>query len=523
MGDNELVEVDPNEINREKDSGAVGTSAPTGINKQGWSGKYVNYKFQDIHRVIEDALTSSGGFLGVKDNSDTVNTSNNIRAIDGYTYNRALTTELQFVDRDNNTGAPHNFGRFIRSMVNPIYTERIMWTAISGKEKVVDPEFDEFMVNSDGRNNSYSSQQRYGAKQAVSHDVVYRVCDKVNGKFRVNTRGITLTNENYIEEDESGELNSIAFLDHYDYKDDGSIENVYQRRYYMDKGRCKTSLMVAEDNGESWKKLKYEDVPGKTKDIGINVMCADAFLVDYEPTSGYVPQNPTFKPVVYKYADYFNENNRHQWLMTKHRNPIMNFPNTGNVKGTNGSLGHMLDQRGTADGVFPPTPTYVQPKEVAVSIQDLERSKIELHELMSDSGVQVSVSNSAQSGTSKQYDYKATADALRRTVQLLKEMDKWVFEMFKLFNNKNYDYERLYPANFYIQEEVTIDEAIDFATKLEDREKYQSAELVLQSVIIEKFGGKLGDKNLDLINEEFKTVSRDDDKSDLGNPKEPNE
>jgi len=150
-----------------------------------------------------------------------------------------------------------------------------------------------------------------------------------------------------------------------------------------------------------------------------------------------------------------------------------------------------------------------------VSIQDLERSKAELHELMSDSGVQVSVSNSAQSGSSKQYDYKATADALRRTVQLLKEMDKWVFMMFKKFNNKGYDYERLYPDNFFPKEEVAIDDAISMAEKLIEIQKPLSAQLVLLTTITEKFAGKLGDDNMEEIAKEFETVFREKDTSDL--------
>lgn len=503
-----VVEVDATDLARQ-DSGAVETGQPSGIQKQQWDGYYVNYKFADIHRVIEDALYSTGGFAGINDNGN--NGDGTGTGADGYSFNRPLTTELQYIDRDNNTGCPHSFGRMVRSTVNPIFMNEIEATED-------DEEFTSFIKNSDGRGNSYFSQQRYAGEQAVAHDVVYQVMDKINDKVRLYSRGITYTNENYFATDEvTGELSQIAFLDHYEYDEAGKPVYAYQRRYYMDGGQCWTSLMWADyEQNKSWKQLDYEDIEGETRAMGITVFCAQAFLVKYEPTSSFIPTQPTFKPVVWKYADYFNENNRHQWLMTKLRNPVGYIFSMGEIKGLNGALGHFIQLVGSADGVFPQEPGYMQPEGGEISINDLERSKKELHDLMSDNGVNVTVSNSAQSADAKQYDYKATVDRLKSTIQMFREMNEWVFEMLKVYLNKpNAEYDIVYPDNFYPEEEITITEAVDLFEKLREAGKMGASEKLLQVVLMKSIGKKLKQEEIEDIETEFETVNRDNDDSDL--------
>lgn len=497
--------------NKADNSSEVVTTNPTGVQKEAFVGKVVRYRLADIHRLSEDFLKSIGGVVGLDPNDSS-----------SYTYTQASKTEYQFADRDNIVGSTYDFPRFIGSMVYPIYAHDIGVEIKDGDRDVEDQEFQDFLDNCDGRNISYDIQNQELAMQAHAHSCVYIVMDKVNGKVRRYVRGITSTNENYIAtDDETGELNQIAFVEKYEdvegnkWNGSGQIAKVWQRKYYTVGDACYSQKMVADWNSsKGWKDQDFEDAEAPVL-IGNVGMCASAHIFVYESGGGFVPQNPKFKNVLWKCVDYHNVHNRHQWLINLYCNP------TGVIwdaktSSANGSLGSFISISSNGED-FAPKPEYIQPVGAPESESNLKMVKADLYKLMSFFDVHVTETNQAESEGSKMYDMVAGDSALNGTVRMLKKTDRWTFEMWKKLMAKPYTYSLNYPDSFFPKEDISVADAIDLSRELKDSGKIQTSELVLEKITLDNVGDKCTRDEVESIKQEFAVVNRSTDNSDGGN------
>lgn len=513
MTNPEIIEVDTQEqIVQETNTGKVETTTPAGPQKQQWAGYYVNYRYADIHRLIEDALYSIGGFAGISDSSGN--------ATGGYSYLRAYSAEYMYIDRSNCTGPTHDFSNFIGAKVDPVFASELEWVRTQeGKEDAnLTPEFENFVDNADS-GASYIDQNMFAAYQIMSHYVVFGIMDKVGGKVRRYIRGITSTNENFIRTDEAGDISKIAFLEDWDVDSRGDIIGVFLRKYFMANGTCWSEKIRAdwkEGGGKSWKDIPESDYEsaGAPRNTGVDEMIAKALVFCYEPGSKYVPQNPPSKKVVWKYADHNAVHNEHSWLFHAIRNPVLAaWDVEGGMRAM--TLGAAISLKSSDDGASPPRPEYVQPENGTESLADLERSRRELHDVMLSSNVKVVATNQAESAQSKSYDFKADNDALNETVKRLKRLDKWCMRMYNKLTNTDAEYSIKYPSDFYPKEEITIADAIDLSDALTSKEKYEASEAVLETVLSNNIGGDITRDKMDAIKQEFQTVSRSEDNSDI--------
>lgn len=494
-------------------TGEYQTSGANGVTKQGWEGKYVNYKFQNIHRVGEDAYYSSGMFRGTNDIDATGD------ANEGVTCVRPRSTEMQFIDRDNNSGPTHDFPRYIRSLYVPIYSKPIpVEIETESGTKAEDDDFKKWLKRADGKS-SYNAQNKYACAQVRVHDIVFQIMDKsALGKVRRYVRGVTSCNLStaWFKTNEDNEIEDVSFFDGYGY-DGVNKTKVYMRRYWFENDTSYTQRLVADYNDSDWQYLEYAPAEDSGQKIVITgVFCVNDYVNNYEPTTNHVPSNPTCKPVLWKYADYHSENNEHKWMSSRNRNSVLvvHTP-SGGYRGANGASGSILEIPTNQDGNSLNDPLYLEVKGVESSITDLERSRAELHDLMSDTGVNITVSNQAQSADSKRYDFHASATALNESVEILKELDDWAFPMYERFENTGKKYGLGYPAEFYPKEELSTTEAIDLVEALAGKEKNATAEILLESVVLDKIGNLIDDDDHDAIKEDFKTVFRGRDSSDI--------
>lgn len=520
MSDPEEITVDPAEQEvQEVNTSRVSTSKPSGPKKQQWANYYVNYRDGgkvDFHRVAEDALYSIGGFAGIMDNVGM--------ATGGYSYTRAYEAEYQYIDRVNCTGPTHDFSNYISARVDPVFSENLPFLSSSGGEdqEITDERFLEWISNVDGRGVSYLAQNKYLAYQANTHYVSFVVMDKIGDKVRRYARGITSTHEKFITRDETGEMNQIAFLEHFKEDDQGQIVAVQLRRYYMDKGTCWSQKIEADYRPKGstggWKDVPLDDYKPIEDPVnsGVDEMIARAFVEWYEPHTGFVPQNPPSKKVVWKYADHNAVHNEHSWLYHAIRNPIIAVWDV-KQQAWSGTLGGGISLTTPDDGQSPPKPEFVQPENGAESLADLERSRQDLHNVMRANNVQVTATNQAESGESKSFDFKADNDALGGTVEMLKPIDTWSSKMYDKLTLANIGFYIKYPEDFYPSEEITVADAIDLARELTDKGKFETAEALLQTVLINNIGGSVSREKLSNILVEFENVDRSQDTSDLDN------
>ncbi len=516
-----VIEIPVNAFEQNKlgsDSGAVATSEPSGLVAQQWKGKWVSWKTVDPHRLIEDGIYACGGFLGLSQKGG-VSQSLDGRYYKEYTYTTVLISEMQYVDRDNNFVTPMDFYRYTRSRVNPVFAADITWQVQKGEETASNELFEEFMKNSDGRGSSYLAAQRYDLTQAVGHDIVFIIMDKLpNGKVIKESRSVVDTNENMIERNENKELVQIGFIDHYEFDDNGNIEYVVVKKYYMENGFCWAQYMIAEyDQNKSWKKLEYEEY-GDKKFTGSKIMQAFPIITKYEPNNKTVPQNPTTYPIVAKYVDYHNQQSKHQWLMTTARNPLLTIFTSQRLSTIDGSLGSILELMSDHDQGWPNKPEYAEIKNLTESMADLERTAKELHSLMSDTGVNVTTSNQAQTAESKQYDYKATNDALLWSVEICKAINEKVFEVFEeLTGVSGYDYVVNYPDTFYPEETMDPQEMFEMGKNFLEKNYLEAAQEMFKQSFMDTLKGRITRDKMKKLEKEFDKVllvNKDDD-SDL--------
>jgi hypothetical protein len=109
---------------------------------------------------------------------------------------------------------------------------------------------------------------------------------------------------------------------------------------------------------------------------------------------------------------------------------------------------------------FAPKPDYmsVNSSLLPASMDKLKFDLERLRELAKENGVDTVTGAQAQSGDSKRYEFQATEQKLRGSVDLLIEMDIWVFHMFNIYTARSdvYTYSRTYPISFYPEEEATL-------------------------------------------------------------------
>ena len=191
-------------------------------------------------------------------------------------------------------------------------------------------------------------------------------------------------------------------------------------------------------------------------------MVVKPFLKEVTPSGEWLPENPSMMRVMNPCMAIFQEESRISWLFALHCLPTPVI--WGNINGALLGAGNMIAQDiNNPEKGYAPKPDYMSTPSghLTEAMSKLQHSIERLREIAKENGVDTKTGSQAQSGDSKRFDFQATEQKLRGTVEAAREMDEWVFHMLNVYQVRNddvYTYSRVYPKDFYPEETATLDE-----------------------------------------------------------------
>ena len=472
-----------------------------GIRKQSWAGIYRDYRDVNKHVVLEDMLYGIGGVSGF-------GISMNQNVLNAYSYITPLSTELQYVDRVRNGDYTNQFGRYINARVNPVVSGQTEHEVRSGDMGVTDDEWERFLKNAGRRGTTYQSTRRAALRELLAHDIVYIITDRVgeNREYYVKVKTINEVSPDHIGVGEYGDLLSLFVLDD---KRAGTAS-----RWHMVDGVCYRDRYTCKpkdrDGSKYWYEWKWE------LDTSINTG-ADFMLV--QPVvigdTGYHPQHPESWNLARVCMDYYQQENRHQWLMTLARNP--KFETFGDLEGVRGAIGNALVKSGDANNNYPPQSAFIEPspQNIEQSRKGLQDAMQSIREIASDHGVTINETSAGQSGESKKYDYDATEKGCLETERLARKIDEIVIDAYKKMFNRGYDYIFRYAGSYTPESQVEARDALDILSVMERINAQEAFAEIANELTRRVVGSKLPSARMNEISEEISAQATNMDDTDL--------
>jgi len=461
MASNEVVEM----MVEEGQSGGVHRApddSPQLITQQSWKNSYVDPTRQPIHILIYDMINGVGGVAG---NIDTDNDGN-----DGtYSYVDPMSTELQWRNRVKQTKFYNYAQRTYASMVNPVFSEGNITTLVSfngdGKE---DELVQQWEKNCDGTGTSYEAMQKLSLMNLRAHDVAYYAMTKTDGSDIPSLSVYRAVDVISATGTDDGILDDITFFRGNKSEQDskGKITTyTYAIQFFMRGGMCHVQMWRAENDEKhtgslgNWNDLEFEKFV-EERPTEVSEMVVKGHLPIASPIGEFVPTTPTSKTIIDACLGIFQDESKMNWLFALHNLPTPVIWGS-NIKGILGGAGQSIVQETNDPSQgFAPKPDYmsVNPALLSGSMDKLKFNLERLRELAKENGVDTVTGAQAQSGDSKRYEFQATEQKLRGSVDLLEQMDEWVFHMFNIYTSRSdaYTYARTYPISFYPEEEATL-------------------------------------------------------------------
>ena len=447
---------------------------PQQITKQGWTNRYVDPTRQPIHILIYDAINGVGGFAGNIDPETDL--------CDGtYSYVDPMSTELQWANRVKQTKYYNYAQRTYASMVNPVFSQGNIatFTRFNGESKD-DPIMDKWINNCDGTGTSYTAMQKLALINLRSHDVAYYSMTKAKNADLPSLGVYRAIDIIRAQGNDDGVLDDIMiFRGNETVIDDGGNAKTYTyaRQYFMRGGECFIQTWRADNEDKNcglgdWSNIDFEKFE-EERATGVREMVVKADLPVASPIGEFVPTNPTSKTIIDACLGIFQDESKMNWLFALHNLPTPVIWGS-NIKGMLGGAGQAIVQEtNDPNQGYAPVPQYmsVDSSLLTGSMEKLKFNLERLRELAKENGVDTVTGAQAQSGDSKRYEFQATEQKLRGSVDMLRDgMDLWVFHMFNILTARSdaYQYERTYPASFYPEEEATLTELSEAVIVMND-------------------------------------------------------
>ena len=470
--------------------------------KQSWVGYYVDPTQQPIHYVLRDAFYSVGGFAGDID----VSSENPSKRGDAtrYSYVDPMSSELQYRNRVKQTKYFNYFARLVNSVVNPVFSRSIIETNSylgSSNEKSEDKLLTRWVSDCTGTNTSYRQIQKNAMQKLTTHDAVYYTMTKKEGAELPSLSVYSAVDVIDSHCDEYGLLDNIMFNRGHKIIDGEQVETAIQ--FFMNGGYCYIQWWLRGNSRTDWA------IYGDEKSTGVAEMVATAHISQAVSVGEIVPKYPSMKSLLDPCLAIFQDESKLSWLYSLHNLPTPYW--WGSIEGAFIGAGQGF-QNETSDpnNGYAPAPNYmsVNSSLLPASVDKLKFNLERLKDIAKESGIETNTGQQAQSGYSKEFEFQATEERLRGTVDKCKEMDKWVFRMLDIYLvRSNYRYERQYPKTFYPEQQPTLEDYSEWVDKANDAGLVRTRNILIERAVKTLLGRSISDLDSEVITSEISKSS----------------
>lgn len=430
------------------------------VDTESWAGVYKNFSSQNVNIAIDDAYTGGGGFLG------------NVDQAGAYSYIVPKTTENFYLTRVVLTQYINFFAPYIDAKVDPVFSNGVRDYVLDGGDNNIEEDvWLDFVDDATGTGKSLNEIRENAAKDAWKHLVSYLIMDKVESDAGKDNRVIIYTRsasevDEYQRNTRNMKLETITFWEQPIVDIDGN--------YIYVKHRWEIGQLVVlhSDPVSRWQdKTDIEYKEFETISTGINVLNVYPMFSGYAAIGDYKPALPDSFKVARICAMIYNLQNWLNYLLFKQGHGLYVFQ--GELDGLRDALSNIVtipadtqDSKYKMPTILEPDPEL--PRAHSQNIQEVVKLMIAV---MGNNGVTVTESNTAESGRSKAFDFIGTNDTLLKTIRMLERADKWIKEMFNLFEARtlNYQYITKYPTEFYPDTGLNALDVMELAKEMEDR------------------------------------------------------
>jgi hypothetical protein len=448
-----IVDLNNNPISRTERN----TIEPQSI--AGWK----NFADQDIHIAVDDCFTGLGGFRGNFSHSGFYSYLVPRRAENFYGDRMAISTFF-------NLYAPH-----IRAKVDPTFSMGVQDKVKTNDEYAKKDKWLDYAEDCTGTGKSLNEMRKAASISAWNHGVSFVIVDKayrpsMNTNFPFRYTRSVLDLDAYGVHDRTMMLDWISFWEVPEIVRDASKKPTGQIRYVkrvhgVEEGRGYVEMFKSKpvSGGSNKDDLEYSsEVKWFTGISRINVY---AMFSQPEESGCYKPVLPLSYNVARICYMIYNCINLMSYVLFKQGHGLIAVQ--GNLTGAKDFLSSFITLPPDTEKQTYKMPTILSPDA------DLPRVHVEIIQkliewliaIMGTNGVSM-VEKKAESGVSKGFDYIATNQTNLENIEMNKRCDRWEYSIFDEFEGRtqgDYEYETLYPTDFYPEAGVEVIDLIEIA------------------------------------------------------------
>ncbi len=429
--------------------------------KDDWKGVYKNPFKQNKHILLYDMYNQSGGFA--RDIPDTGSGG-------GFTYCIPFTMERQFRSRAQRAPNVYYYPMAIDSTVKPAFSQSKVVTSVKmgESEEYTDSEMNRFMRNATGRGESYNKIQEAAMINLKIADIAFHAMTKAEGatipsisEFRSIDLILSIEEGNEREE-------SISFYRGSYLKKEGDTATRYATaiEFYMEGGYCWIQNWEGEWKSSSvgeWAEVEWERT-GVPKNTEIDEMVVFTQRSTASPTMDMLPETPSSFRLCTACLDIFQFKSLVGWTFALTAMPTPYI--YGDIKGLLYGMSQAIEIPENPMGQSVPAPGFMSPNSANLTVcnEHVELCKEDMREVANEGGISTTTGAQAQSAESKSFEFKATEEKCRSTVNDCNDFDEWAFSMFDKYMKRAegvYEYSRSYPSQFYPDKDPEITDLIE--------------------------------------------------------------
>jgi len=434
---------------------------------------FIDYRDVSSYRFLKDMYEGSGGVSGKTGTGKTKLSTMSLGNLtlctneDVYSYLIPNPTENFYKTRVRSSEYTNNFRNYIDAKYQAVFKlppQTFVTAGLGGKVIENHPYLDYVKdVNGAGTSKNESSQNLMAG--VYRDEVAFLVMDKREGD--------TVPKE-YIQYAESvqgyntdidGNLIEITF-----------INELPNGTFIMNEWSTNEVRIYTSDDGQKWNEPEVKAI----SHIPILAVFAGARTSVYD----YLP-----KPKSYSIAsmnlNIYSAESKLDWVIEKQAHDYL--WTTGIVDGIRYGVDNMLQIDGTdgaSVGVVSP-----DANKVTVQIARINQKLENLHQMMSEGGVSVTRLGSPESGYSKEFSFTPINDALLHTTMILKAVDNWRVEEYKLYmGGGSFVANTKYKDSFSPKPKVTLSELNEELIIMEERGLADNTKAILKSIVSEIYG-----------------------------------
>lgn len=462
-----------------------------GVDTETWQDVYVDFATQQPNIAVADAYTGDGGFLGDVDSPGA------------YSY---ITPKLSENFYKTRVKLGMYFGQmraFIDAKVLPVFAAGVTdKVRSSGSDEYLDDDaWLDISYDATGTDKSLNELREEASIEAYLHDVSYWIADKIDERvvYRIKSAKDV---DRYEVDPRTKELVSITFWES-SFIDDNGATIYVKHEWRVNNGKGELVIYHGKTDGRRRDGYKFEVVD--TIPTGLSRLNVYPMFAEKAPVGDYKPHRPKSYEIARLCCGLYNLICVLNYVMFKQGHGLYVFQ--GQVNGLRDALSNIVEIPANEPGgrsFGMPTILTPDPDMPRVHLEIIKEYINFMIGIMSNNGVTAVENKSAESGLSKAFDLVGTVDTYKRTIEVNKRADRWLKEIFDEFMGRpagKYEYETVYPREFFPTDAIDALDMIEVARAYEERGLDAAAAEMFREVARRTLKDSPDDRMKDILDE----------------------